>query len=208
MRAARLVAAAVLLAAAVALGALAVDVLHWRDAMSAGDRELAARPSAATWKADTVLPSGIGRGLLGLATAIRFRQAVQAFDAVRAAGSGYDNGLSESRARGELEAALSQLAESSDRVVASQASNLLGILAFSDATRTGPIAPAPIDQSVADFQAAVRADPANADAKYNLERLLHELIAKGTRKGADSNAPGGPAKGRRGASGGLPGRGY
>lgn len=208
MRTALLAAAVGLLAAAVVLGLLALDVLRWRDVMSSGDRELVASPAGATWAPDTVFPTSVGKNLLGLKTALRFRRAVQGFDAVRAAGTGYDNGLSESRSRGELEAALSQLAQSRDRAIASESDNLLGILAFTDATRSGPIAPAPIDQSVADFQAAVRADPANADAKYNLERLLHELIAKGVRKGPDSNAHGGPAKGRRGASGGLPGRGY
>jgi hypothetical protein len=132
---------------------------------------------------------------------------MQAFAAVRAAGTGYDNGLTESQARGELESVLSDLSQAGDHTVASEASNLLGILAFSDATQTGPIAPAPVDQSVADFQAAVRLDPADTEAKFNLERLLHALIAKGVRVGPGSTAAG-PGKGHRGAGGGIPGRGY
>jgi len=92
-------------------------------------------------------------------------------------------------------------------VIASEADNLLGILAFADSTQTGPAAPAPVDQSVADFQAAVRLEPGNVDAKFNLELLLHQLLARGIRPGSNSSA-GGPAKGHRGAGGGLPGRGY
>jgi hypothetical protein len=207
VRALRLIAAIILLAAAFALGALAVDVIHWRDSMRAGDNELATTPARATWSPSTVYPPVLGRRLLGLDTALELRHAMQGFVAVRAAGTGYDNGLSESQSRGELEAVLSALAQARDHRIASVADNLLGILAFSDATPTGPIAPAPVDQSVADFQAAIRLDPSNTDAKFNLERLLHELIARGVRRGPGSNATG-PAKGHRGASGGIPGRGY
>jgi hypothetical protein len=125
---------------------------------------------------------------------------------VEAAGNGYDNGFSEAHARGELEAELAALGMSGERPLASEADNLLGILAFADATQTGPMAPAPAEQSVADFQAAVRLDPADVDAKFNLELVLHALIAKGVRHGA-SNAPG-KANGHSGAGGGLAGSGY
>jgi hypothetical protein len=207
MRALRSAAVVLLLAASVGLTAVAFDVLHSRDAIRDGDRKLAASPASASWAPSTVFSPSISRGLLGLDSAVRLRRAMQSFAAVRAAGAGYDNGLSESRARGELEAALSQLGQARDHVIASYADNMLGILAFSDASQTGPIAPAPVEQSVADFEAGIRADPANADAKFNLERLLQELVARGLRQGPSSNG-GGPTKGHRGASGGLPGRGY
>jgi hypothetical protein len=84
---------------------------------------------------------------------------------------------------------------------------MLGILAFTDSTPSGPIAAAPIDESVADFQSAIRLDPGNTDAKFNLELLLRQLVAKGVRPGA-SNSAGGQATGHHGAGGGLPGRGY
>ena len=84
---------------------------------------------------------------------------------------------------------------------------MLGILAFADSQRTGPTAPAPVEQSVADFQAAVRADPSNEVAKYNLELLLRKLAASGTRHGPNGSA-GGTGHGRNGAGGGIVGRGY
>jgi hypothetical protein len=84
---------------------------------------------------------------------------------------------------------------------------MLGILAFADSRPVGPSAPAPVDQSVGAFQAAVRADPTNEAAKYNLELLLRRLVAKGTRRGPNGSASG-PSLGRNGASGGLPGHGY
>jgi hypothetical protein len=203
----RVVSVVLLLAVAATLAVLASDVLHWRRTMQHGDAALAQNPPSATWRPATLAPSGVTKKLLGLDLALRFRGAQQAFSAVQAAGAGYDNGLSESRTRGELEAVLAGIAQSSNHAIASRADNLLGILAFSDATQTGPIVPAPADQSVADFQAAIRLDPTNTDAKFNLERLLQELVAKGTRVGPDATG-GGPSKGRRGAGGGLPGRGY
>jgi hypothetical protein len=199
--------AVALLAAAAALACLASDLLGWRNAMRTGDREFARSAASATWRAGTVLPWDPARTVLGLNTPLRLRADEQRFAAVQAAGSGYDNGLSETRNRGVLEAELAGLARSRDHAVASAADNLLGILAFADSTQTGPASPAPVDQSVADFQAAVRLDPANADAKFNLELLLRRLVARGVRAGPSPSA-GGPAKGRRGAGGGIPGRGY
>jgi hypothetical protein len=207
MRSLNIATATALLALAAILACLAFDVLSWRDAIRSGDREFARSPASATWRTSAVLPSDPARDLLGLALPLRFRAAEQSFAAVATAGPGYDNGLSEARSRGELEAKLAELARSGDHVIASEADNLLGILAFADSTQTGPIAPAPVDQSVADFQAAVHLEPTNADAKFNLELLLRQLLAKGVRPGSDSSA-GGRANGRRGAGGGLPGRGY
>ena len=207
MRALRIGTAIALLGAAVLIACLALDVIHWRDAIRRGDREFERSAAGAAWKASTVLPSDPARGLLGLGLPLRFRTAAQSFAAVQTAGQGYDNGLSETRTRGELEAELAELAQSRDHVIASRADNMLGILAFADATPSGPIAPAPIDLSVADFQAAIRLDPTSVEAKFNLELLLRQLLAKVVRPGANNSAAG-PANGHHGAGGGLPGRGY
>jgi hypothetical protein len=206
VKASRIAAVAALVALAAILACLAADVLGWQDAMRSGDRVFARAPAGATWNRKALLPGDPARALLGLDLPLRFRSAAQRFVAVRAAGQGVDNGLSETRNRGEVEAALAQLARSRDHVLASQAENLLGILAFADSAQTGPSIPAPVDQSVADFQAAVRLDPTNADAKYNLELLLYQLSARGVRHGPGSNAA--ATHGHRGAGGGVPGRGY
>jgi hypothetical protein len=201
-----ILAAVVLVAVAVLLTLLASDLLGWRNAVRRGDREFVRTPASATWHAEATLPWDPARRLLGLAAALRLRAAQQSFAAVQTAGRGYDNGLSESRTRGELEAELASLGRSHDHVIASTADNLLGILAFADATGSGPVAPAPVDQAVADFQAAIRLDPTNTDAKFNLELLLHELLAHGVRQGPNNSTGGG--HGHRGAGGGIPGRGY
>ena len=202
----RIATACALLIVAAILGCLAADVLGWREAIERGDRTFARVAADATWNANALLHADPASDLLGLDLPLRFRSAERTFVAVQAAGQGFDNGLSETRNRGEAEAELAQLARSRDHVIASQANNLLGILAFADSSQTGPSAAAPVDQSVADFQVAVRLDPTNADAKFNLELLLRQLVARGVRHGPGSSA--GATHGRRGAGGGLPGRGY
>jgi opacity protein-like surface antigen len=202
------VAIAVLLLVLAAFAAiLAADVRGWRATMRAGDAQFAVSPADANWAGSSVLPGDPARVILGLSDQLAYRRAVQAFAAVAAAGNGFDNGYSETRARGALEAELAVLARGSDSERDSALENLVGILSFLDSKQHGPTAPAPIDRSVGGFRSAAQLDPNNADAKFNLEWLLRALVAKGTRAGSSSGS-GGPAKGHKGAGGGLPGRGY
>ena len=57
------------------------------------------------------------------------------------------------------------------------------------------------------FAAAVRLDPENEAAKFNLELVLRLFQAHGVRPGSSPTA-GGQGPGRRGAGAGLPGKGY
>jgi hypothetical protein len=186
---------------------LAADLRDWRGAIRRGDARFAERPAEARWTASTTLPGDPAFHLLDLQVPVDLRRAAQRFVRVAALGNGLDNGYSESAERGDVEATLTSLARTHDRVEASYADNLLGILAFANSQQRGPAGPAPVERSEADFQTAVQLDPQNEDAKFNLELLLRELIAKGVRPGSNSSS-GGPAKGHRGAGSGLPGSGY
>ena len=204
----RLVALALALLCLAALSALlAADLLGVRSSFRQGDREFAAESSSASWQLDTLLPFDPARRILAVDADLSFRRAAQSFEAVAAAGQGFDNGLSEAATRGAAEVDLGAAARGGPGARVSAADNMLGILAYSDSKQTGPTEPAPIEQSVGDFQAAIRADPSNEAAKYNLELLLRELAAHGTRHGSNGSS-GGPAHGHRGASGGNMGRGY
>ncbi len=207
MRAFRVGLAAVLLVAALVAVLLAADVRSWRDVLRTGDTQFAQDPASAQWPASSTLPFDPALRLLALSPQLAYRRAARSFVKVVALGNGIDNGYSESRQRGALEAVLTSLARGSDRRQASAAENLLGILAFADSRQTGANTPAPVDRSVADFQSAVELDPSNEEAKANLELLLRNLLAKGVRPGSNGTSSG-PAKGHKGAGGGLPGRGY
>jgi hypothetical protein len=203
----RVVVGVVLLALAAFAAMLAADLRSWHDAVRTGDTRFAQSPASARWTADTVLPGDPAKRILDLSDQLAFRRAVRSFREVVALGNGIDNGFSESRLRGDVEATLSELAQGPDRRRDSLAQTLVGILAFADSKQRGPAAAAPVERSVAAFESAVRLDPTNEDAKFDLEWLLRKLVANGSRKGSNGTS-GGPGKGHRGAGGGVPGRGY
>ena len=68
--------------------------------------------------------------------------------------------------------------------------------------------PAVSDRRAAEtFEAAIRADPANEDAKYNLELVLRRIKVVGSREGAGGSS-GDFGESLPGAGAGLPGSGY
>ena len=88
---------------------------------------------------------------------------------------------------------------------ASQASTLLGVLVVSAGRVVGGVNAD--DRARAEFEAAIRADPSNLAAKYDLELLLRRTRATATRQGPGSGS-GSRGSGKRGAGSGTPGRGY
>jgi hypothetical protein len=204
----RLAIAVVSLALAVFAALLASDMRSWQQALRAGDLRFVQDPPRARWKASTILPAGLSLGILGISDQLAFRRAAQRFVVVDALGEGFDNGFSESQKRAELEVTLTNIARSGNRKRDAAASNLLGILAFSDSKQTGASAPAPVERSVGDFQTAVQLDPTNEAAKFNLEWLLRELAAHGTSSNSSNSSVGGKSKSAKGAGGSLPGHGY
>jgi hypothetical protein len=202
VRASRLIAAGLALVLAAALALLAADVRTWRDTMRADDLrfQLSVR-SEADWNNSTLLPSGVARNVLDVDDDRHLRRGIAEFRAADRA-----RGFARSRVRGAAEAALADVAASNDSAAhASQAFDLLGILAFSDST-SGRRA-TPVERSLAAFDNAVRRDPGNTAAKYNLELLLRLLEAEGERRGPNPT-PGPRGSGRRGAGTGVPGQGY
>jgi hypothetical protein len=204
MRPARVAAAVVLVAAAVLLALFGADVASWSNRMRSDDLRFRVDPDTTpAWTAGTTLPASWSRALLGLDDDRSLRRAVASFRTAYQTGQGFDNGVTRRRRRAAAEAALT--AVGGGNAAQSQAQDLLGVLAFAGASSVA--GGGGVDAAVSAFQNAVRLDPTNVSAQYNLELLLHELTAKGVRVGP-SSAPGPRATGRQGAGAGTPGSGY
>lgn len=200
----RLALGVALIAAAVAAIVLAVAVRSTGDALRAGDVVYAASPARASWRANVTL-GGLARSLLGADDDLRVREALRLATAADRSHYRLDNGVAVETLRARAQDALARVASGSDRGAASQARTLLGILAF-DSSANGSDQSG-VDAALAAFTDAVRADPSNVDAKYDLELLLRQSSVQGTRTGQGDQ--GGFGRGtRRGSGGGTPGRGY
>ncbi|MFL5926795.1 MAG: hypothetical protein ACJ77E_07660 [Gaiellaceae bacterium] len=182
------------LAAVVAAGllvAVAVDAGRWQHAQ-------ARRPST--------LVGHVAERLLGTTDDIALRRAIAGFDTAEHTPYGFDNGANQARARVLAEGRLADVAAEADARQASQADDLLGVLAWGGVrSPVGTVDPA--DRAVQAFTEAARLDPSNTAASFNLEIALRALQTTGVRHGpSPSNGPRGT--GHSGAGAGVPGRGY
>jgi hypothetical protein len=206
VRAGRLILAGAAVLVAGVLLMLAADVLRWQDTFRDDDAALGAGRSPA-WQADAVIPGGVARRTLGVADDRTLRRAIVGYRGAAGKGDSLEP-ATQRRKRAEAEVALADVASSGSPAQASQASNLLGILLFADATTNGALGRStPVEESVGAFENAVEAERGNEAAKYNLELIRRLLVARGVRTGGTpSSGPRG--SGQRGAGGGTPGRGY
>jgi hypothetical protein len=196
--------AAIVLAFAVAtvLALLAADVLRWQQALERGDNRFGpVAGTAGMWTPDTLLPSRISRTVTGVGDDVDYRAAVQSFRFTRPREpvSQFSQLTARSGAHRLLAAVDRADADAGRRATAA---NLRGALALEEA-RLGPASGPPLRRAVSHFRHAVELDPANQDAKFNLELALR-LLASG---GASSGGGGGertstPASGAGAASAG------
>jgi len=200
----RLALAAVLAAAAVLVALLAADVRAWPAALSSGDGVYAATSARASWKPATRL-DGLSGNLLGVGDDLAMRHALQQFRAATAMPHRLDDALQRQTARAAAQDTLVSASRGGSAAQTSQALTLLGILSFNGLAGGGGESQA--DEAASDFADAVRADPTNALAKFDLELLLRLTAAHGTRIGAGQGSGFGKT-GRHGAGGGVPGQGY
>ncbi len=198
-------AAAACAGVAVILALLARDVGRRERALRSGD-VAAAGPSvpASAWAAPTTLPGDPARWLLGVGDDLAFRGAVAAFRAAYSRGAAAaDAVLEENARRVQAETALARVVRSGgDPARVSAASNMLGILAFVDAARAG--ANTTVDRAIFEFQDAIRLDPANEEAKANLELSYQQTSIQYTVRGRERLQRAAHA----GASASPPGHGY
>jgi hypothetical protein len=192
--------------AAVAL-ALAHDVSAYEDTFAGGDARIATDPATAVdWTPSTLVPGDPAGSLLDPGGAAELRRAVRSFVIADRTGLGFDSGQTKARRAATAQALLETVTLAGSAREASQADDLLGVLAFGTGSSPNGIA-SPGERAIDAFTAAARLDPTNEDAKANLELALRALAPQGTRPGSNSSA-GPTGTGRRGAGAGTPGRGY
>ena len=199
------VSSALVLAVLAVLSALAAgDVRSVHSALAGGDAVYAASPSRASWTAPAHV-GGTAEALLGTHDEVRLREALQQYVDAASLHLRLDNAVDVESARARAQDALDRLSRDRDPRRASQALTLLGILAFEASAAGG--SQSQVDAAISDFTDAVRDDPTNEQAAYDLELLFRLAAAYGSRV---QPGPGGGfgTTGRRGAGGGQPGSGY
>jgi hypothetical protein len=161
------------LAGAAILALLAVDVLHARDSLAAGDVRYAAGPGQRDlWRSHSILPFHAANRLLAIEDDLAYRRAVRLFR--------LSQPRTPSLARFELaplrakaEAALTTTAASEHEPARrSELVNMLGVLTVARAAGDGFASPEALRNSVTLFRRAIHLDPSDADAKTNLELVL------------------------------------
>jgi len=187
----RVTAALAALVAAGLLVAIAIDTGRWQHVH-------ARRPPT--------LVGHVAERLLGTTDDIALRRAIAGFVTAERTPYGFDNGATQARVRVLAEGRLADVAAVASPRQASQADDLLGVLAWGSVrSPVGTIDPA--DRAVQAFTEAARLDPANGAAAFNLDVALRALQSTGVRRGpSPSNGPRGT--GHSGAGAGVPGRGY
>jgi len=200
----RLGAAVALAVLAVLAALLAADVRAWRGALAGGDAVYAVSPARAAWTPSTRL-GGVAEAMLGVRDDVSLRRALQVYREASSVQLRLDNAVDAQALLAQAGDALAGPAAATDPGRASQARTLLGLLAFRAAGSGGGASQT--DAAISDFTDAVRVNPADAAAKFDLELLLRLTGAHGSRVGPGQGSGIGKT-GRRGAGGGVPGHGY
>jgi hypothetical protein len=165
-----LAALALLLAAGFVV--LAIDARRAADELHRGDA-LFERSSSIDWGGSEVRSLGPGRRMTGIDDDVAFRRAVTGFMASRPDPASPAGSLAVAKKSRAAERALIAITKGDpDRTRRAMAANLLGILSF-EAGRANPEAATTLQARTLDqFRAALKANPEDEAAKFNLELAL------------------------------------
>ena len=187
---------------------LALDVARLRSALPADDVRYLGQPEQRLWEPDEIVPGGLARTMLAVDDDIRFRQAVRGVRLSHPEMPGFSD-PSYVVHRNEATAWLTDIVQQDDDPKRqSSAANLLGVLTFADAvadyTNRGRL----LEGATGRFRQAINLDPANDEAKHNLELTLSRSRGLELSEAGGGNAPSPGGKGATGAGAGDPGSGY
>lgn len=203
--------AVICLALAVALALLALDVSRSRDALAQGDVAYLVTPQqAGLWRAETLVPGDLAVRLLGTEDDVELRRAVRAVLLARLSDPSVSVSdpaiaLLRNAAQARLDYIVASDVSASDK---SRAAGLLGVIGLSRLVSETQDRDAALASTVANLQLAIELDPANHDAKYNLELALQRARGTQLTEGAGGQNPSPGGTGSSGAGAGDPGSGY
>jgi hypothetical protein len=194
--------------AAAAAGTLlllfAVDVHRWQSRIRTDDAAYRTAPRRQDlWQPATILPASLSRDVLGLKRDIAYRRALDLF---RRGNARRQIALAKPReldARAEATVALSAGPNSDPNAARrSQALTLLGVLDLLIPTYAKPEQRlAQQLRAASEFTTAIGADPANEDAKFDLELALRLIHYQSGHGGTTAGTGGVVARGSTGSNG-------
>ena len=200
----RLVLGLVLLATAAFAALLARDVWRQHDALRDGDaRAEAAQVAAQSYDAPHSVPFDPAARLLGVEDDIAYRGLVA--EAIALAGKPAAT-PAQARARAPVVSALQRIQSRANGRRAAEAAVILGVLVNSEPEDPARRVETPSEKAARHFRAAIAVDPANIDAKRNLELVLQQERTQNQR--GRSTRGGGDIPGGGGAGLAPPGGGY
>jgi hypothetical protein len=185
---------------AVSLALVAVDVLRVGGTITESDVRFQARPTLPNGLWDDVgfLPYGIARRAAGVDDDLAYRRAVWLFSRVQPGKVVIQSPELESL-RASVQVKLTDASfDEGDAGRRAQLLNLLGVLGLDRFPSDPGNRNAIIREAVNSFQSAVKTDPDNADAKFNLELTLRDFL---TAQASGSNPDRGRAGGQLGGAG-------
>jgi len=192
---------------AIALIALALDVLAVSRDLSDHDFRFqsASTRQHSLWNDLGLLPGSATVRALGLEDDLDYRRTVALFASAQP-GRVADTGPQVEGARGQAALELTRTSETEvDARRRSQLLNFLGLIPLARTLDDPEERSQVLRAAIGTFQSAVRVDPENADAKWNLEAVLRDSQYAGL----PPNSPSGEAAGgQRSSPGGAVGAGY
>jgi hypothetical protein len=170
--------AAVTACVGVFLLVLALDVHRWQEQTVADDASFRAFPLAEdAWRHSTVLPAALVRTTVGATEDMRYRDAVRAFFLARPRARGLFQLPELEASRGEAQIVLTDtFRHEREPLRRAHIGTLLGALALAVSPQQDvEQRVTTLEAAIAYLQETVRLDPANEDAKFNLESALRRL---------------------------------
>jgi len=186
-----LIAAVVSACLAVLLALLAADVASWRSTVARDDLRFRASPTHAhLWQAPTQLPGDPAAAIVGTASTLNWRRAIQYFWFTRV-GSNPNTGMDTPTLRAAAQdKLLAELAAAPSETQRSAAANLLGVLVATTPapSRDQDVIAQILKRAEGYFEQAIALNSGNTDAKQNLELALRIGKPGKGRLGQDARA--------------------